>query len=64
MVERNVYAVDDDSRELELSGRLGVELGIELERAAIDRRLVSATAWTAGSRARTREDCLQATTTA
>jgi hypothetical protein len=63
-VERSVYAVEDDSRELALSGRLGVELGIELERATIDRRLVSATAWTAGSRARAREDCLQPTTTA
>ena len=62
-VERNVYTVDDDSDELAISGRVGVEIGIELERAAIDRRLVSATAWTAGSHARAREDCLEPVTT-
>lgn len=57
-VERSVYAVSDRSGDVELAGRLGLELGAELQRTKVDRRLVSATAWTAGSRARAREDCL------
>jgi hypothetical protein len=57
-VERSVYAVDDDSLDLELAGRIGAELGIEVGRTKVDRRLVSASAWTAGSRERLREDCL------
>jgi hypothetical protein len=57
-VERSVYSVSDDSADLELAGRLGLELGLEVERTKVDRRLVSATAWTGGSRARAREDCL------
>lgn len=57
-VERSVYAVNDRSGDFGLAGRLGVELGLELERTKVDRRLVSATAWTQGSPARAREDCL------
>jgi hypothetical protein len=57
-VERSVYAVSDHSGELELAGRFGLELGLKLERTNFDRRLVSATAWTGGTRARAREDCL------
>jgi len=59
-VERSVYAVSDQSSDFALAGRLGVELGLELDRTKVDRRLVSATAWTGGSRARAREDCLDA----
>ena len=58
-VERSVYAVSDHSAGLELAARFGLELGLELERTKADRRLVSATAWTGGSRARAREDCLR-----
>lgn len=57
-VERAVYAVQDDSRDLAAAARLGLELGIELERVAVDRRLVSASAWTRGSGERERVDCL------
>ena len=39
-VERSVYAVDDDSIDLALAGRLGAELGIEGGRTKVDRRLV------------------------
>ena len=57
-VERSVYAVADGSRSFELAGRLGAEVGIEAGHAKVDRRLVSASAWTTGSRERAREDCL------
>jgi len=57
-VERSVYAVSDRSGDVALAGRLGLELGLELERTKLDRRLVSATAWTGGFRARAREDCV------
>ncbi len=57
-VERSVYAVEDRSIDLALAGRLGAELGIEGGRTKVDRRLVSASAWTAGSRERLREDCV------
>ena len=57
-VERSVYAVDDDSRTLELAARLGAEVGIEAGYTKVDRRLVEASAWTAGSQERAREDCV------
>ncbi len=57
-VERNVYAVDDESDDFELAGRLGVELGLEVARTRVDRRLVAASVWTAGSPERHREDCV------
>jgi len=57
-VERSVYAVADGSRSFGLAGRLGAEVGLEADYAKVDRRLVSASAWTAGSRERAREDCL------
>jgi hypothetical protein len=57
-VERSVYEVHDASGELALAGRLGLELGLEVGRTAVDRRLVSATARTAGSPPRAREDCV------
>jgi hypothetical protein len=57
-VERSVYAVEDGSKSLEVAGRLGLELGVEAEYAKVDRRLVEASARTAGSPERAREDCL------
>jgi hypothetical protein len=57
-VERSVFAVEDASRSLEVAGRLGVEAGVEGGYAKVDRRLLEATARTAGSQERTREDCL------
>ena len=57
-VERSVYSVSDDSQDFSAAGRLGYELGVELERTKIDRRLVEASAWTQGSRERRREDCV------
>jgi hypothetical protein len=57
-VERNVYAVEDDSSELAIAGRLGLEVGAELGHASVSRRLVEASAWTPGSRERAREDCM------
>jgi hypothetical protein len=57
-VERSVYAVTDGSRSLELAARLGAEVGVEAEYAKVDRRLLEASAWTAGSQERAREDCI------
>ena len=57
-VERSVFAVEDGSKSLELAGRLGLELGVEAEYAKVDRRLVEASARTAGSQERAREDCV------
>jgi hypothetical protein len=57
-VERSVYAVEDGSRSLELAGRLGAEVGVEARYSKVDRRLVEASAWTAGSQERAREDCI------
>jgi hypothetical protein len=57
-VERAVYAVHDDSDDLAAAARLGLELGVELERIAVDRSLVAASAWTPGSGERERVDCL------
>ena len=57
-VERGVYAVEDGSKSVELAGRLGLELGLEAEYAKVDRRLLEASARTAGSPERAREDCV------
>ena len=57
-VERSVYDVRDDSGSLEVAARLGAELGVDVEDVRVQRRLVSAGAWTAGSHERLREDCL------
>jgi hypothetical protein len=57
-VERAVYAVEDRSRELAAAVRLGAELGLEAATVDVERRLVAASAWTAGSPERRREDCL------
>jgi hypothetical protein len=58
VVERAVYELRDDSRDLEVAARLGLELGIDLDRVSVDRHLVAASAWTPGSRERERLDCL------
>lgn len=57
IVERAVYEVADDSRDLELGVSLGLSLGVDASEIDVDRRLVSAHAWTHGSRARERADC-------
>jgi hypothetical protein len=57
-VERSVYAVEDDSQSLELAARVGAEVGVEAGYSKVDRRLVEASAWTAGSQERAREDCI------
>jgi hypothetical protein len=57
-VERAVYDVRDESGTFELAARLGEELGIELDKVKVQRRLVAASAWTPGSQERVREDCL------
>jgi hypothetical protein len=57
-VERSVYAVDDGSHSLELAARIGAEVGVEADYSKVDRRLVEASAWTAGSQERAREDCI------
>jgi Flp pilus assembly pilin Flp len=59
VVERAVYAVRDASDELEVSARVGLAVGIDVDRVEIDRRLVAASAWTPGSRERSREDCVR-----
>jgi Flp pilus assembly pilin Flp len=57
-VERSVYDVRDESSDFELAARLGEELGIEVNRVRVQRRLVAASAWTPGSQERLREDCV------
>jgi hypothetical protein len=57
-VERAVYDVRDESGTFELAARLGEELGIEVDHVKVQRRLVSASAWTPGSQERVREDCV------
>jgi len=57
IVERAVYDVDDGSAGIELNARFGLALGMDASEVEIDRRLVAATAWTNGSRARERADC-------
>jgi hypothetical protein len=57
IVERAVYDVADDSKEIELSASLGFSVGVGASEAEVDRRLVAAHAWTHGSRARERADC-------
>ena len=56
-VERAVYGVREEATELEIEVRLGVALGIDVERVDLERRLLEASAWTPGSRERERVDC-------
>jgi hypothetical protein len=56
-VERAVYGVSDDSRDLAIELRLGLALGMDAERVDLERRLLTASAWTPGSRERERVDC-------
>jgi Flp pilus assembly pilin Flp len=58
-VERAVYDVRDDSGRVEVAARLGAELGLDVNKVRILRRLVSASAWTGGMAERAREDCVQ-----
>ena len=57
VVERSVFRVRDRSSKLRAGVRLGVAMGVDADRVRVDRRLVEATAWTQGSRARERVDC-------
>lgn len=57
-VERAVYAVDDRSHDVSGALKLGVELGVDYSELDVQRRLVDASAWTAGSPERRRADCL------
>jgi hypothetical protein len=57
IVERAIYAVDDDSDGLEIAASLGLSVGGDVSEVDVDRRLVAAHAWTGGSRARERADC-------
>jgi hypothetical protein len=49
--------VREDAHELDVELRLGVALGIDIERVDVERRLLEASAWTPGSRERERVDC-------
>lgn len=57
-VERSVYDVSDASGKFSMAARLGLELGVDLDQVKVQRRLVSASAWTPGSQERVREDCV------
>jgi hypothetical protein len=57
-VERAVYAVHDESGNLEVAARLGIAFGVDAEQVDVDKRLVAASAWTPGSHERVREDCV------
>jgi hypothetical protein len=57
-IERAVYAVRDESHDYAAAVRLGVELGVDESELDVQRRLVDASAWTAGSPERRRADCL------
>jgi hypothetical protein len=57
-VEQSVYDVRDDSTSLDLAVRFGAELGLDVDDVHVQRRLVAASAWTAGSQERLREDCV------
>jgi Flp pilus assembly pilin Flp len=57
-VEQSVYDVRDSSSSFDLAARLGAELGVDVDEVHLERRLVAASAWTAGSQERVREDCV------
>jgi hypothetical protein len=57
-VERSVYAVDDASKDFDLTARAGVEFGASVGATKVTRRLVDASAWTPGSPERARDDCI------
>jgi hypothetical protein len=57
-VERADYAGRDGSRDVAAALDLGVELGVDYSELDVQRRLVAASAWTAGSPERRRADCV------
>lgn len=57
-IERAVYAVEDRSHDYAAALKLGVALGLSYAEVDVRRRLVAASAWTAGSPERVRADCL------
>jgi hypothetical protein len=56
-VERALYDVRDSSTSFALAVKLVAELGLEDQDVEVERRLVTASAWTHGSQERLREDC-------
>jgi hypothetical protein len=58
VVERAVYEVRDGSKEVEVAARFGLELGLDVGRVRVDRRLVAASVWTGDPPVRERVDCL------
>jgi hypothetical protein len=61
-VERSTYAITDRSHDLSFAIRAGEELGLDLDSIDVERHLVAASAWTAGSPERRRFDCVPGTT--
>jgi hypothetical protein len=57
-VEQAMYDLRDDSTSFELAARFGGELGLEADHVHVERRLVAASVWIAGSQERVREDCV------
>jgi hypothetical protein len=60
VIERATYAVNDRSGSLDVEVKAGLELGIDVHRTDVSRRLVRASARTQGSRERERYDCTTA----
>jgi hypothetical protein len=58
VVERRGYAVSERRGGFNVSGRLGVALGLSHERVTAERRLTDATAWVRGGPPQRRFDCL------
>jgi len=58
VVERAGYAVAESRRGFDVSGRLGVALGLAHERVTAERRLTDAVAWVNGGPPQRRFDCL------
>lgn len=56
-IERATYAVADRSHDYSVAAKLGVQLGVDVSRLDLTRRLVAASAWTGGSPERHRLDC-------
>jgi hypothetical protein len=57
-VERSVFAVSDNSKDLAVAVRAAAEFGLDASTIDVERHLVGASAWTAGSPERQRVDCV------
>ena len=59
VIERFKYDFTQSRRGFSVAGKLGLALGLELERVTAERRLVGAVAWVEGRpSAETRWDCV------